>query len=49
MQEKAEYEYRISKNKKIQNKQYEILSGIERISSNMEEDRKHWQASEEVR
>jgi dynein heavy chain len=47
--EKLEYEERIAKNKKIQHKTAEILTGIEKIQANMEEDRKHWQASEEVR
>jgi hypothetical protein len=48
-EEKLEYEERIAKNKKIQHKTVEILTGIEKIQANMEEDRKHWQASEEVR
>jgi dynein heavy chain len=48
-EEKAEYEERIAKNRKINNKTVEIITGIEKIQTNMEEDRKHWQASEEVR
>jgi len=48
-EDKAEYEERIAKNRKINNKTVEIVAGIEKIQTNMEEDRKHWQASEEVR
>jgi hypothetical protein len=49
MEEKEEYEFRISRNGKIRTKTKEIIQGIDNISSNMEEDRKHWNASEEVR
>ena len=49
LEEKPEYEERIATNRKIKNKTVEIITGIEKISTNMEEDRKHWQASEEVR
>jgi len=41
-EEKAEYEERIAKNRKINNKTVEIITGIEKIQTNMEEDRKHW-------
>lgn len=44
-----DYEDEIANNKKINNKLHEILAGIEKIQTNMDEDRKHWQASEERR
>ena len=49
LESKPEYEERIATNRKIINKTVEIVQGIEKIQTNMEEDRKHWQASEEVR
>ena len=49
MEERSEYQARISTNKKIKQKNNEIITGIENIASNMEDDRKQWQASEEVR
>jgi hypothetical protein len=48
-EERSEYEERIARNGKINAKTLEIIAGIEKIQTNMEEDRKHWQASEEVR
>jgi len=42
MEEKPEYVDRIRKNKKIALKTVEIIEGIEKIQTNMEEDRKHW-------
>jgi hypothetical protein len=48
-EERAEYEERIAKHRTINAKTVEIVTGIEKIQTNMEEDRKHWQASEEVR
>ena len=49
MDDKEEYEYRISRNGKIRTKTKEIIQGNDNIASNMEEDRRHWNASEEVR
>jgi hypothetical protein len=49
LEEKPEYAARIARNRKVNNRTVEIISGIEKIQTNMEEDRKHWQASEEVR
>jgi hypothetical protein len=49
MEERSEYQVRISTNKKIKQKNNEIITGIENIASNMEDDRKQWQASEELR
>lgn len=49
LDEKHEYEHRIANNRKIQNKQFEILAGIEKISESMDDDRKHWQANDDVR
>jgi hypothetical protein len=40
---------RIAKKSKIKNKKHEITEGVQRIQTNMEEDRKRWQASEERR
>jgi hypothetical protein len=42
LEEKSEYAARIAKNRKINNRTLEIITGIEKIQSNMEEDRKHW-------
>jgi hypothetical protein len=49
MEEKEEYEVRILNNKKIKSKTVEIKDGIDKVQTQMEEDRKHWQASEELR
>jgi hypothetical protein len=46
---KAEYEEKIYRNKKILAKKADIIEGIEKIHTQIEEDRKHWGASEEVR
>jgi hypothetical protein len=42
MEERSEYQARISTNKKIKQKNNEIITGIENIASNMEDDRKQW-------
>ena len=42
MAERSEYQTRIANNKKIKQKNKEIIDGIENIASNMEDDRKHW-------
>lgn len=46
---KPEYEDRISRNKNINNTSIYIIEGIENIQANMEDDRKHWQVSDEFR
>jgi len=47
--EKESYEQKIEHSSNIKKKITEIDNGIENIHSSMEEDRKHWQASEELR
>ena len=42
MDDKPEYVDRITKKGKIKNKKHEITEGVERIQTNMEEDRKRW-------
>jgi hypothetical protein len=42
LEEKSEYAARIAKNRKVNNRTVEIITGIEKIQTNMEEDRKHW-------
>jgi hypothetical protein len=42
LEEKPEYAARIARNRKVNNRTVEIISGIEKIQTNMEEDRKHW-------
>lgn len=49
MDDKPEYVDRIIKKSKIKHKKQEITEGVERIQTNMDEDRKRWQASEERR
>jgi hypothetical protein len=49
MKLKHSYEERITSNKKIQAKIEEILKGIDEVAPAMEDDRRHWQASEELR
>jgi len=49
MKHKHSYEERITSNKKIQAKIEEILKGIDEVAPAMEDDRRHWQASEELR
>jgi hypothetical protein len=49
MKPKYSYEERITSNKKIQSKIEEILIGIDAVAPAMEDDRRHWQASEELR
>lgn len=49
MDEKPEYVDRIARKSKIKNKKLEITEGVQKIQTNMEEDRKRWQASEERR
>lgn len=49
MDEKPEYVDRIAKKSKIKNKKLEIIDGVQKIQTNMDEDRKRWQASEERR
>ena len=46
---KPDYEERISRNKNINNNSIYIIEGIESIQTSMEDDRKHWQASDEFR
>jgi hypothetical protein len=41
-QDKPEYEERIATNRKIKSKLVEIVTGVEKVYTNMEEDRKHW-------
>jgi hypothetical protein len=42
MDDKPEYVDRIAKKGKIKNKKHEITEGVQRIQTNMEEDRKRW-------
>ena len=42
MDDKPEYVDRIAKKGKIKNKKNEIIEGVQRIQTNMEEDRKRW-------
>lgn len=49
MEDKPEYVDRIAKKSKIKNKRHEITEGVQKIQTNMEEDRKRWQASPEIR
>lgn len=49
MDDKPEYVDRIGKKSKIKHKKQEITEGVQRIQTNMDEDRKRWQASEERR
>lgn len=49
MPKKHEYEERITRNEKIQAKVNEILKGIDNVSTAIEEDKRHWNASEERR
>ena len=46
---KSEYEERIGTNKSIKNTSIYIIEGIENIQTNMDDDRKQWQVSEEFR
>jgi hypothetical protein len=49
MEDKPEYVDRIAKKSKIKNKRHEITEGVQKIQNNMEEDRKRWQRSPEIR
>jgi len=49
MEEKDDYEGRISRNGKIRVKTKEIIAGIDAIQSSMGEDQKIWVNSDEIR
>jgi hypothetical protein len=49
MDEKDEYEGRISRNGKIRAKTKEIIAGIDAIQTSMSEDQKIWVNSDEIR
>ena len=42
LENKPEYVDRIAKKSKIRNKRHEVTEGVQKIQTNMEEDRKRW-------